>query len=100
MDCVPALRLRVMRMLAGASGDVDTSTIALAVRYPTQTTRRALEDLAAHGIVHRLGKGQGKADRWRLSEWTIQRCADAGIVFPEMSEDKEIEDVPEMSEEA
>jgi hypothetical protein len=85
MDCLPALRLRVMAMLAGASGAVDTATVATALRYPTQTTRRALEDLTAHNVVKRVSGGQGRADTWRLSEWTRQKCEDAGITFPEMS---------------
>jgi hypothetical protein len=45
--------LKVIRMLSGASNVVDTTTVATAVRYPTQTTRRALEDLTAHGVVKR-----------------------------------------------
>lgn len=78
----------VIRMLAGASRSVDTSTVATAVRYPTQTTRRALEDLAAHGVVRRQPRGQGKADDWRLSGWTTKKCTDADVTFPEMSEEE------------
>ena len=87
LDCVPALRLRVIRVLSGASVAVDTTTVATAVRYPTQTTRRALEDLTAHGVVKRQSRGSGKADEWQLSNWTIKKCADACIAFPKMSED-------------
>jgi len=85
LDCVPALRLRVIHALAGA-GTVDTTTIANRVCYPTQTTRRALEDLTAHGVVKRSPQGQGRADTWRLSDWTARKCTDAGVTFPEMSE--------------
>jgi hypothetical protein len=87
MECVPALRLRVIRLLSSASVAVDTTTVAMAVRYPTQTTRRALEDLAAHGVVGRQSRGQGKADMWRLSKWAVKKCADAEITFPEMSKE-------------
>jgi hypothetical protein len=97
MDCLPALRLRVMAMLAGASGAVDTATVATALRYPTQTTRRALEDLTAHNVVKRASGGQGRADTWRLSEWTRQKCEDAGITFPEMSDGDTEGTFPEMS---
>jgi hypothetical protein len=76
----------------------------MAVRYPTQTTRRALEDLTAHGVVKRQGPGPGKADMWQLSPWTVKKCADADITFPEKSEDDYADQrsgddtFPEMSE--
>ena len=96
LDSLPALRLRVIHMLAGAAGTVDTTTIANRVRYPTQTTRRALEDLTAHGVVRRISRGPGKPDLWRLSDWTVKKCSDAEITFPEMSEEEEDGTFPEM----
>jgi hypothetical protein len=96
LDCLPALRLNVITMLAGATGPVDTTTVANTLHYPTQTTRRALEDLAAHGAVKRLSGGSGRADRWHLSDWTQKKCADAAITFPEMSEGDGEQTFPEM----
>jgi hypothetical protein len=97
MDCVPAVRLRVIRMLAGTTAMADTTSVAAAVRCPVQTTRRALEDLAAHRVVRPLGQGQGKTHRWRLSDWTVRKCVDAGVTFPEMSEENDSGTFPEMS---
>jgi hypothetical protein len=37
------------------------------------TTRRALEDLAAYGIVNRTSQGQGNADLWALTDWARTR---------------------------
>jgi hypothetical protein len=64
---------------------VDTGTVAESLSYPTQTTRRALEDLTAHGIVRREPGGQGKADRWGLSDFTLSLYGSARTV-PEKSE--------------
>jgi hypothetical protein len=88
LDCIPALRLRVITMLAGANVPVDTTTVATAIKYPTQTTRRALEDLAAHGVVKRQPGGKGKADLWETSKWTEKKITAASINFPELSEEE------------
>jgi hypothetical protein len=63
-------------------GQKDTNQIATDVRHPAQTTRRALEDLTAHGLVDLERQGQGKANLWTLSAFTTARLQ----VFPEMSE--------------
>jgi hypothetical protein len=96
MDCVPALRLRVIRMLALAAVPVDLTTISDAVHYPTQTTRRTLEDLTLHRVVRRNGHGQGKPDTWTLTDWTKDKCRAAGVTFPEMSGDENGSTFPEM----
>jgi CTP-dependent riboflavin kinase len=44
----------------------STPEIAIALGHPTQTTRRALEDLAGHKVVQRA-KGK-KADMWDLTD--------------------------------
>jgi hypothetical protein len=98
LDCIPALRLRVIQMLAGTESAVETITVATAVRYPTQTARRALEDLTAHGVVRRVSGGRGRADTWRLSDWAQKRLTDADITFPETSEEDNSDPFPEMLE--
>lgn len=91
LDCMPALRRSVFELLAkdvmtiGTAHRLDTTTIATAVGYPTTTARRALEDLAAHGVVTREAGGQGKPDRWALSDWARDHYARARGTFPEMS---------------
>ena len=65
LDSVPALRLNVLYTLL--PGSADTNAVATAVRHPAQTTRRALEDLTAHGLVEVERQGEGKAHLWSLS---------------------------------
>jgi hypothetical protein len=96
-DCMPSLRLKVIRMLGGSAESVSTSTVSGRVCYPTVTTRRALEDLTAHGVVRCDSRGSGVAAKWRLSDWAIRKCEDAGITFPEMSEEDGNGTFPEMS---
>lgn len=81
LDSIPALRLAVLRTLLGAGCRIDTNEVATAVRHPAQTTRRALEDLTAHGLVERERAAEGKAHRWSLSGFARERLS----TFPEMS---------------
>jgi DNA-binding IclR family transcriptional regulator len=43
----------------------DTTTIAKAVKLPTTTARRALEELVIYGLAMRDPQGPGRADLWR-----------------------------------
>ena len=73
LDSIPALRLAVIDVLFAAEGDLASSVVAGAVRHPTLTARRALEDLTAHGVVERHTHGDGKSHTWTLTEWTRAR---------------------------
>jgi hypothetical protein len=66
-DSVPPNRLRVYRYLKkGLKGRlVDTTTTAEAVKLPTTTARRVLEELVVYGLAERDPQGRGKADLWR-----------------------------------
>jgi Domain of unknown function (DUF3854) len=70
LDSIPKLRRSILDDLADRVVAATTTEIAEAVRHPTQTTRRTLEDLAAHQMVVRLPTGAGKADRWELASQT------------------------------
>jgi hypothetical protein len=67
LDSIDQNRRLVLQTLAGYSTTV-TSGMAKKINYPTDTTRRWLEDCAALGLVQRLPalKGEGNADRWKL----------------------------------
>ncbi len=67
MDSIPKLRRAILDHLAGTLRPSTTSSVAVAVEHPSRTTRRGLEDLAAHGMVTRDAGGQGAADAWSLS---------------------------------
>ncbi len=85
LDSIPALRLLCLRALEQHS-ELDTNQVATAARYPTSTTRRALEDLVAHGLVEReRQEAANQAHHWHLSDFAAQRL----ICFPDKSEDTE-----------
>lgn len=86
LDCIPAIRHDALRVLFAAGGKLETPEVAEAISYPTQTTRRALEDLTAHGIAAREAGGQGKADCWRLSDFARKHYG-AALTVPETSGD-------------
>jgi hypothetical protein len=65
MDSVPPTRRRAYEFLRDiAPADAETTDVAKHMGLPTNTVRRALEDLAAYGLVERTGQGPGKPDLW------------------------------------
>ena len=88
MDSMPAIRQIAFIALQKMGESATTTEIAGAIAHPTQTTRRALEDLAGHGMLERRARGPGKADIWCLSRWATELYASAHT-FP---------DIPEMGE--
>ena len=70
MDSIPKLRRSILDYLAVCSTPATTTAIAERVEHPSRTTRRGLEDLAAHRVILRLAGGEGKADRWTLTDRT------------------------------
>jgi len=82
LDSVPALRWRVLELLANQGQPMATAEIATRVGHPTGTTRRALEDLTAHTVLTRTSVGQGKSDLWTLTEWAEMRYRAVQGPFP------------------
>jgi hypothetical protein len=66
LDCIPAVRKAALQQMWRGERQ-STTAIATAIDYPTTTTRRALEDLTAHGLLTRYSMGSGKPDEWDLS---------------------------------
>jgi hypothetical protein len=65
-DSVPPNRRRIYEHLqAVAPAWASTSTVGTAVRLPTLTARRALEELVAYDLVEKDAQGPGKPDLWR-----------------------------------
>ena len=75
LDCIPALRRQLLEHLNEHAPPQATKAIAETLDLPTNTVRRALEDLAAYGVVKRYGQGQGKSDVWAASDWLRERLA-------------------------
>jgi predicted ArsR family transcriptional regulator len=72
LDSMPAIRRTVLEVLRNQTS-ATTQALASKMGYPNTTTRRALEDLAAHGVVQCFAMGAGKADLWSVSQWTAER---------------------------
>lgn len=70
MDSLPKKRKQVIDKLIKADDWQETADIAMAIGYPTGTTRHILEDLHGLGITDRQHEGQGYADHWRITEKT------------------------------
>ncbi len=79
LDCIPALRREIVAVLHQGN-PLTTDEIAEAIRYPTSTTRRGLEDLTAHRITDR--SKAGNAAIWSLTTWAKERYE---AVIPGMS---------------
>lgn len=81
-DSMPAQRRRVIEHLAGVEATTAPETATM-LGLPTTTTRRTLEDLAAHGLVERAKDTDSKADTWKLAAWAA--AAYTATTVPEMS---------------
>jgi hypothetical protein len=70
MDSTPPLRRQAYEYLCAKTDmlrnpvEVKTPDIAEALRLPTITVRRALEDLACYHLVRRIKGAKGAADAW------------------------------------
>jgi hypothetical protein len=67
MDSAPPNRRRIYKHLWSLKPNAATTTdVAIFVHLPTKTTRRALEELEAYGLIERVSQGQGKASLWQV----------------------------------
>lgn len=69
MDSLPQKRKLTLNMLIPTEEKLETADVALKIGYPTNTTRRILEDLHGLGLVDREHEGKGYADKWQISEY-------------------------------
>jgi predicted ArsR family transcriptional regulator len=76
---MPQIRRDCLDQLAPEQLQITTTDIADEIGYPASTVRRSLEDLTAHGLVHREHQGEGKANLWQLTTWTRERYSELGI---------------------
>jgi Bifunctional DNA primase/polymerase, N-terminal/FaeA-like protein len=72
MDSVPPLRRAAYDYVCDHH-DVETADVAIALRLPTNTARRILEDLAAHGLIARQSQGKGNPDLWNRADWEAEQ---------------------------
>lgn len=87
-DSMPKLRYAIIMALAKNSSQ-PASKIAVAIHHPTQTTKRALEDLVGLKLVERE-KIQGiRADLWSLTDETSIRLQQ----LPEIVENEDSDEL-------
>ncbi len=100
-DCLPIKRKLAIGILLETQDYLTTAEIATKIGYPTNTTRRLLEDLNGLGLIDREHQGQGVADRWRIKESTRELLGNAKPHEDIVETAKEIfgsdESLPEMS---
>lgn len=96
LDSIPKLRGKVLDVVADHEFPVTLSAVADLVEHPSRTTRRAAEDLVAHGAVRRHGVGGGKADTYTLTD-NMRAWRTAILTVPEMSAEAGGATVPETS---
>jgi hypothetical protein len=77
LDGMPPTRRIGFDFLACRTVGSSAGDIARTCRYPEQPIRRALQDLACHGIV--ANQRQGKAELWRIADGWKKQCALLGI---------------------
>ena len=66
-DSVPPIRRRAYEILERISpAQITTTNVAEKLGLPSNTARRALEDLVAYDLVGRESQGSGKPDEWWL----------------------------------
>ena len=70
LDTLPQKRKRTLEVFIKATDELETADVAMEIGYPTNTTRRILEDLHGLGLVKRLHEGKGYTDRWLISDYT------------------------------
>ena len=68
LDSVPPIRRKVYEALA--SGPRTTREVATAIKLPTSTTRRALEDITAHHLASRQRAKNEEGNDSRDDIWT------------------------------
>lgn len=81
-DTLPRHKFNVLEALINAETTLKTSQVGEHTRFPTDTVRRYLQDLAAMGLVDRIAGGEGKADLWSLSPYCLELLERADPTIP------------------
>ena len=68
--CLPQKRRLAIEVLLKNTDYVTTVEVAEKISYPTNTTRRVLEDIHGLKLASRESQGKGHADKWKVNEDT------------------------------
>lgn len=104
LDSIPTKKRLVIEVLVKLDEYIETSEVAIFIGYPTNTTRRILEDLQGLQLVDKQSKWKGTSDGWKIKSSTIEDLKKAGWVPKESDFIKEVSGIfnsaPEMSEDS
>lgn len=67
LDSIPMMR-RIMLQKVTEYDEITTQMCAALTNYPTNTTKRILEDLNVLGIITRIKDEQKRADKWKVND--------------------------------
>jgi hypothetical protein len=70
-DSIPGLRRAVLELLS-SNTELPIGAIIERVRKPASTTRRAVEELHALGVLEHA-RGSSGADVWGVTSWAMER---------------------------
>lgn len=93
MDSIPQLRRKIVAQMR-FDEEYEVSTISTKVGYQPTTTRRALEELEALGLLKRRVGGSGLSDWWSFSDLAIELLS---VAVPESELDNK-RTIPDPSE--
>lgn len=100
MDTLPQNRKAVINALLKAEDYQETADVAVAIGYPTNTTRRILEDLSGLRLIDRESYGKGFADKWIMRDDTRNLLDKAKPTSSEsLTTEEESEDLYEAAKE-
>ncbi len=102
-DTLPQKRKLVLDVLMAASDYLETAEVATKIDYPTNSTRRILEDLSGLRLVERRHHGAGHADEWQLDslahDWLDKAAPDHTEILENINQIFfDGKGIPEMSE--
>lgn len=102
ISSIHSIRYNLIRRMMAFKTQVKTTTMAMELGYPTTTTRRYLEDLAAISmddgtikIITRVHQGKGKSDLWQVTPAMKEILALMGEIIEPIKEDTKLEDLEE-----
>ncbi len=82
LDCMPRIRRLIIGHLAAVEGEAKTADIATAIGIPTNTARRALEELSCYSLISRESRGGSAGDIWGMRDLARQSYA-AVVCLPQ-----------------
>lgn len=91
LDSIPMMR-RIVLQKVTEYDSATTAVIAALTNYPTNTTRRNLEDLNVLGIIDRIKDEANKADRWKIKDKYRKIMEEYDHVVPVPDSERELKE--------